>query len=138
MFLKINFTEKKISLIQKIDKYNGVCKTILELNNIIVMHLYKFDELKINIINNWIYIYQKKNYNNIFYQLNTKYCNSYIIDIAKKDNSSILLLSHDEIDGKKAILSIIKVNGFKTIKKINIFKSFTSFDWFDIDKTFDK
>lgn len=123
MFLKINFTEKKISLIQKIDKYNGVCKTILELNNIIVMHLYKFDELKINIINNWIYIYQKKNYNNIFYQLNTKYCNSYIIDIAKKDNSSILLLSHDEIDGKKTILSIIKVNGFKTIKKINIFKS---------------
>ena len=136
LFLKINFTEKKISLIQKIDKYNGVCKTILELNNFIVMHLYKFDELKRNIIKNWIYIYQKQNYNNIFYQLNTKYRNNYIIDIAKKDNSSILLLSHDEIDGKKTILSIIKINGFKTIKKINIFKSFTSFDWFDIDKTF--
>ena len=32
LFLKIIFTEKKISLIQKIDKYRGQCRTILELN----------------------------------------------------------------------------------------------------------
>ena len=94
-------------------------------------------KVEYNVYRNWIYIYQKNNFNNTFYQLEFKYHNDCIINIAKKDNNSILLLSQDKIDKQKLILSIIKINGFKIIKKIDSFKPYSELSLlFDEDKTY--
>ena len=139
LFLNINFTEKNISLITKINIIPGLlCRTILELNNHIIIHMYKLKEH--DIVHNSLYVYQKNNSNNnIFFQLNLKciWNNNNIINIAKKDNNSIFILSRENKWKEKLTLSIVKIYGFKTIKKMTLSpKNFSFFWWKDFNKTF--
>ena len=85
-----------------------------------------------------IYVYQKITFNNnIFYQLNLKCKWDFItiMNIANKDNNTIFLLS---VNKKyiKLTLSIIKINGFKTIKKIDLSEQRFPSLWDYITKTF--
>lgn len=117
LFLKIDFINKNILLIQKITNYQGICKTILELNTKLVIYI-KNDK---NIEQNCIIIYKKINYNNIIFQLNLKYYKKSILNISKIDNKSILVLCYEKKEyndyTNNFSLSIIKINGFKTTKK---------------------
>ena len=120
LFLKIDFINKNILLIQKIPNNQGRCKTVLQLNTKLVIYI-KNDKY---IENNCIIIYKKINYNNnIIYQLNLKYYKYSILNISKIDNKSILVLCYEMKKfndyTNNFSLSIIKINGFKTIKKIN-------------------
>ena len=132
LFLKINFSDKKIILIQKIVNYRqNICKKILELNDLIVLHMYKDISIYPAIRENAIIILKTINYNNIIsYQLNYKHKSRYIVSIEKIDNDNILLLSYNN----QFILYVIKINGFKTIKKIDNFPNGSYLSFFDIKR----
>jgi len=74
LFLKINFSEKKIHFLNKINNNIGFCRTIVEFNNYIVIHLFKKDQDNHHIVENYLIIFQKINnnkniHNTIYYQL---------------------------------------------------------------------
>ena len=120
LFLKIDFINKNILLIQKIPNNQGRCKTVLQLNTKLVIYINNDKYIE----NNCIIIYKTINYNNnIIYQLNLKYYKYSILNISKIDNKSILVLCYEMKKfndyTNNFSLSIIKINGFKTIKKIN-------------------
>jgi len=74
LFLKINFSEKKIHFLNKINNNIGFCRTIVEFNNYIVIHLFKKDQDNHHIVENYLIIFQKNNnnkniHNTIYYQL---------------------------------------------------------------------
>lgn len=52
LFLKINFSEKKILFLNKVNNNKGFCRTIVEFNNYIVVHLFKKDQNNVNILAN--------------------------------------------------------------------------------------
>ena len=138
LFLKINFSEKKITLIQKFVNYHQkICQKILELNEFIILHMYKINNNNYSYkfeeqYENYIIILEKINYNNIIsYQLNYTYKNKYIVCIEKIDNNNILLLSYED----QYILYMIKIKGFKIIKKIDKFTNIKGFIYcFDIKR----
>ena len=134
LFLKINFSEKKIILIQIMVNYHqNICRKILELNEFIILHMYKNINNSYKIGKNDIIILEKINYNNIIsYQFNYKYKNRYIVRIEKIDNNKILLLSYDS----QFILYVIKIKGFKIIKKIDKFTNRDYNNFFDSEKNF--
>ena len=80
---------------------------------------------------NAIIILKTINYNNIItYQLNYKHKSRYIVSIEKIDNDNILLLSYNN----QFILYVSKINGFKTIKKIDNFPNGSYLSFFDIKR----